>query len=179
MIESGKKFVPDLVEILVENKVIDAHEAQAMVQNFGDQSDASFDEFVLSTGIVSKEDLLIALSQLYQVPAVDVHGYFFDTGLVRSMPKEFLLHYGVSPLEVEENIMTVVAYEPDMPGLDRKLEEFGSYVIEFRVGLLSDILDVIRDYYDEELVTLDGMTGDEAEELIEEDDIDLLPDESI
>ena len=179
MIESGKKFVPDLIAILVENKVIDAHEGQAMVQDFSDQSDAAFDEFVLATGMVAKEDLLMALSQLYQVPAVDVHGYFFDTGLVKSMPKEFLLHYGVIPLEVEENIMTVVAYEPDMPGLDRKLEEYGSYVIEFRVGLLRDILDVIRDYYDEEMVTLDGMTGDEEAELIEEDELDLLPDDSI
>ncbi len=168
-----------MVAILVKNKVIASKEAQAMIHDFGGQSDIAFDEFVLSTGIITKEDLLLALSELYEVPAVDVHGYFFDTGLVKSFPKEFLLQYGVIPLEVEENIMTVVAYEPDMPGLDSKLEEYGAYVIEFRVGLLQDILDVIREYYDEEVVTLDGMTGDEASELIEEDDLDQLPDESI
>jgi len=177
--ESGKRFVPDLVAILVQNQVISAKEGQAMVTNFGNQPDVTFDEFVLSEGLVSKEDLLQALSQLYEVPAVDVQGYFFDIGLVKSFPKEFLLEYGVIPLEVDEDMMTIVAYEPDLPGLDSKLEEYGSYVIEFRVGLLQDILDVIRESYDEEVVTLDGLTGDEAEELIEEDDLDLLPDESI
>ena len=177
--ESGKRFVPDLVAILVENKVIGAKEGQAMVANFGSQLDVTFDEFVLSTGLVSKEDLLLALSQLYEVPAVDVQGYFFDIGLVKSFPKEFLLEYGVIPLEVDEDLMTVVAFEPDLPGLDRKLEEYGAYVIEFRVGLLQDILDAIRDAYDEEIVTLDGFTSKDASELIEEDDLDLLPDESI
>lgn len=177
--EAGKRFVPDLVAILVENKVISDKEGQAMIANFGNQSDVAFDEFVLSEGIITKDDLLVALSRLYEVPAVDVQGYFFDIGLVKSFPKEFLLQYGVIPLEVDEDLMTVVAFEPDMPGLDSKLEEYGSYVIEFRVGLLQDILDVIRDAYDEEVVTLDGLTGDEAEELIEEDELDLLPDESI
>ena len=99
--------------------------------------------------------------------------------MVKSFPKEFLLEHGVIPLEVDDNMMTVVAFEPDMTGLDSKLEEYGSYVIEFRVGLLPDILDAIRDAYDEEIVTLDGLTGEDAQELIEEDDLDLLPDESI
>jgi hypothetical protein len=175
----NKNFVPDLVAILVKNKALSSHEAKAMVDNFANQSDIDFDEFVLSEGLISKEDLLLALSELYEVPAVDVTGYFFDTGLVKSIPKDFLLHYGVIPLEVEENIMTVVAFQPDMPGLDSKLEEFGSYVIEFRVGLLRDILDVVRDYYDEEIVTTDGITGQEAEDLIEEDELGELPDESI
>lgn len=150
-----------------------------MIANFGNQSDVTFDEFVLSEGIISKEDLLLALSELYEVPAIDVQGYFFDIGLVKSFPKEFLLQYGVIPLAVDEDLMTVVAFEPDLPGLDSKLEEYGSYVIEFRVGLLQDILDAIRDSYDEETVNLDGLTGDEAEELIEADELDLLPDESI
>lgn len=177
--ESEKNIIIGIVDHLVENGVVAAKEAQAMIQNFEKQSEVSFDYFVVSEGLVSKEDLLLALSQYYQVPAMDVRGYFFDTGLVRSIPKDFLLHYGVIPLEVEEDIMTVVAYRPDLPDLDSKLAEYGSYVIEFRVGLLRDIIDVVREYYDEEVITTNDMSSDDAIELIEEDDIDQLPDESI
>ena len=175
----GNNFVTGIVAVLVENKVISNKEACALIQNFGNQSDATFDEFILSEGLVSKEDLLNALSEYYQVPAVDVRGYFFDTGLVHSMHKDFLLRYGVLPMEVEQDIMTVVAACPDLPGLASKLEEYGSYVIEFRVGLLRDIMDMIREYYDEPILTVPDMCGEAAEELIEEDELDLLPDESI
>lgn len=174
-----KNFITGIIAILVDRKVISQKEASVMIQNFGNQSDATFDEFVLSEGLVSKEDLLNALSEYYQVPAIDVRGYFFDTGLVHSMHKDFLLRYGVLPMEVEQDIMTVVAACPDIPGLDSKLEEYGSYVIEFRVGLLRDIMDMIREYYDEPILTEPDMCGEAAEELIEEDELDLLPDESI
>lgn len=174
-----KNFVVGIVAVLVDNKVISGKEANALVQNFNHQSEATFDEFILSEGLVSKEDLLNALSEYYQVPAVDVRGYFFDTGLVKSMPKSFLLRYSVLPMEVEQNIMTVVAACPDLPGLDSKLEEYGSYVIEFRVGLQRDIDDLIGEYYEEPILTEQDMCGEAAEELIEEDEIDLISDESI
>jgi len=176
---SETNFVTGLVAVLVENEVITAKEAQALIQDFGNQSSASFDEFVLSEGLISKEDLLLAVSRYYQVPAVDVRGYFFDIGLVKSFPKDFLIRYGIIPMETEQNIMTVIAYCPDLPGLDSKIEEYESYVIEYRVGLWRDIIDVIDECFDEPILTEQDMCGEEAEELIEEDELDQIPDESI
>ncbi len=178
--KSDKEVIVGLIDILIANQVVDSKEGQGFIQNFANQSEeASFEYFLINEGLVSKEDLLKALSEYYQVPAVDVRGYFFDTGLVQSIPKDFLTYYGVIPLEVDGNIMTVVAYRPDLPGLDSKLEEYGSYVIEFRVGLWRDIVDVIAEYYDEPVVTVSDMNEDEAVDLIEEDQAEQLPDESI
>ena len=174
---SDKNFVTSMAAILAEHKIMSAKEAQSLVLNFSNQSDITFDEFVISQGLVSKEDMLNVLSEYYQVPAVDVRGLFFDIGLVKSMPKEFLLHYGILPMEVDQDIMTVVAYRPDIPGLESKLEEYGSYVIEFRVGLWSDIVDVINECYEEPILTEQDMSADDAEELIEAEDIDLISDE--
>jgi hypothetical protein len=173
--ESEKSFVDGLVAVLVADKVVSKEEAQVMVREFGNRSQVSFDYFLISEGLVEKDDLLAALSKYYQVPAVDVRGFFFDAGLVQKFPKDFLLHLGVIPLEVDQNIMTVVTNNPNMPGLESKLEESSSYVIEFRVGLLRDIIDMVREYYNEEIVTTGEKNEDDTEELTEEDDINQIP----
>lgn len=178
--ESEKSFVEGLADILVEDGVVSRAEADDLIKDFGGRSKVSFDYFLLSEGLIQKDDLLVALSKYYQVPAVDVRGYFFDAGLVQNFPEDFLLHYGLIPLEVDQNMMTVVAHKPDMEGLEGKIQEFCDYNIEFRVGLLRDIVDVVREYYGEEVVTT-GNSDDEQEvkEEIEEVDIGQLPDESI
>ena len=178
--ESSKEFIAALTKILIQNKAIPEKDADLVIKEFEGYSKGAFDEFLLREGLVSKEDLLVALGQYYHVPAVDVRGYFFDPGLIRAFPEDLLLHYAVVPLEVDQSIMTVVAAQPNISGLAGKLEGYGTYVIEFRVGLYQYIIDIIREYHEEEIpIDEQHLDEDEARELIEEDDLNQFPDESI
>jgi len=137
---------------MVKRNIISPKEAEALKKDFKARSHISFDNFLLEEGLVEKSDLLIALSDYYQVPAFDVVGYFFDHMLVTQFPKDFLLRNGIIPLDTEGDTMLVmIAATPDDPELPERIGKFASYDVHFMVGIYEDILDAINDYYDESL----------------------------
>jgi type IV pilus assembly protein PilB len=144
-------FAKELTHILLKNRVFSDKEAFSLQKLFKESSKEHFDDFLLEEGFVSKENLLQALSQLYRVPAVDVKGYFFQTFLLHKFPNDVLHRYAFIPMDVDEDIMTVVASEPDDPGLLPLIGDYVSYDIVFRVGLRLDITDAITEYYDNAL----------------------------
>lgn len=141
-------FAKELTHILLKNRVIPDKEAFNLQKLFQESEKEYFDDFLLEEGLVSKEDLLKALSQLYKVPAVDVQGHFFQTFLLHKFPKDVLHRYAFIPMDVDEDIMTIVASEPDDPQLLALIGEYVSYDVVFRVGLRLDISDAITDFYD-------------------------------
>ena len=72
-----------------------------------------FDEFLLEEGVIPEEYILNAMGDYYQVPAVDVSGFFFETFFLRKFPKDVLHRNAFIPMAVDENIMIVVANVPD------------------------------------------------------------------
>lgn len=141
-------FAKDLTQILVKNKIILDQEAHKLQRLFKESSKENFDDFLLEEGLVNKEDLLKALSQLYKVPAVDVEGYFFQTFLLHKFPKDILHRYAFIPMDVDDDIMSIVASEPDDPRLLPLIGGFVSYDPAFRVGIRLDITDAITEFYD-------------------------------
>ncbi len=146
--EKRESFAQAISAILVQHKVISEAEARALQRSFKNSAKENFDDFLLSEGLVDEEDLLKALGEHYQVPAVDVTGYFFDTLLLRNFPKDFLLRNRIIPLEMEDDILVIVASEPDNPDLLPALGAYTSEDIRFNVGLSIDITDAVKEYYD-------------------------------
>ncbi len=141
-------FEAALSRILVKQEAISAEESKAIQKVFYDSKKEQFNEFLLDKGLVEEDDLLEALAIYYEVPAVDVVGLFFDTFLLRKFPKGFLLRNGIIPLEVDENIMVIVASEPNDSELLDKIGKHVSYNIRFYVGFLRDICDTVKEFYD-------------------------------
>ncbi len=146
--EKSETFVEKLSSILVKFKFISQEEAKALQKAFKDSAKEIFDDFLLEEGLIEEADLLKALGDYYKVPAFDVVGYFFETFLLKKFPKGFLLRNAFVPLEVDENIMVVIASEPDTPELLEKIGKHVSYGIRFRVGLRRDICDTVKEFYD-------------------------------
>lgn len=172
-----KEFVEKLVSILIRQESVNQKEAESMKKDFYNRSKEAFDFFLIDGGLVSKENVLKALSEYYEVPAVDVVGIFFDHDLVRNFPKDVLLEYTFIPREIDQDILIVVANDPADPKVLDKVEEFTSYTAEFQVGLKQDITDSIREFYDEppEGYIRDTTDDDEPDEYGEEEvDIDEL-----
>ena len=105
-----------------------------------------------------------ALSHYYAVPAFDVVDSFFDTNLLRKYPEDFLVRNSVIPLQVDENMVNVVAAEPERSGLESAMMQYASYKVNFMVGINQDILDAIEQYYDYALTLDRDETDIDAEE---------------
>lgn len=74
--EKREKFAQELSEILVKHGVVTEAEGRSIQRTFKNADRDNFDEFLLEEGLVEEVPLLTALSDYYQVPAVDVTGYF-------------------------------------------------------------------------------------------------------
>ncbi len=143
------RVVQLLLASLISHKAIDAVQGGTFQELYATNIDALID-LLLSDGIVTRRDVLIALSETYQVPWFDVTGYFFDHQLVHLFPKGFLLRNGVIPLMIDEDELIVVAAQPS----DDLLPMFGDYVswdIQFQVGIRRHIEDAIKDFHDKSI----------------------------
>ena len=90
-------------------------------------------------------------------------------------PKDFLENKAVIPLDIEDDILTVIVSNPED---DETLSIIGNYVpysVEVMVGIRRDILDAIEEYYDEDVATAD-IEDEDSEEVDElaEDESDII-----
>lgn len=143
----AQTFEEKLCAILVANEKITQEAAQSLQYDFKDRSKEAFDNFLLTENLVSKKDLLDALSEYYQVPSFDVIGVFFDHELLMEFPQDVLVRYGLIPLERDGDILVIIASEPDNEELLPELAEYVSDEIQFQVGIRTDIIDAVIDYY--------------------------------
>ncbi len=146
--EKKETFAQGLCQVLLKHQVISEVDSRALMRAFKNSEKETFDDFLLEEGLVDEAVLLRALGDYYQLPPVDVTGYFFDTQLLRNFPKDFLLRNKIIPLEMEDDILTVVASEPDNPDLVAAMGAYTSEDIQFRVGLALDISDAVKEFYD-------------------------------
>jgi len=155
----SETFVQAFLDILVDQKIISPEQITDIRNKFASSSIAQFDEFLVDEGLAEPEQILIALGLYFHVPHFDVVGHFFESFLLHKYPKGFLLRNGVIPLVVEGDILTVVAAEPEYPGLASAMEQYASYDINYLVGIRRDIEDAVKEFYDES-VTQDVVNDD-------------------
>lgn len=148
MAHNSHEFIIKLTEILVRQNVVTSKEGETLRKAFEEAESDNFVEFLIDEGIVDKTRLLTALGAYYQVPAFDVEGYFFKYHELHKFPKDFLLRNGIIPLERDENMLMVVASEPDDERLLPAIGNHVSYDIRFLVGIRSDICDAVKEFYD-------------------------------
>lgn len=163
-------FVSRLAEAFVKLKVMSDVEAESFVKEFEGRAKGRIDEFLLDEGIVDRVTLIKALQNVYGIPAYDVRGHFFNHQLVLLFPKDFLMNNSLIPLDVDDDILTIVVSNPED---DEMLEIVGNYVpysINVIVGVYRDIIDAIEEYYDEDVVTAD--INEQETDIIEDDNED-------
>lgn len=171
-------FEAGFLDVLTELQFITKEDAAKLLVAYQESEVDQFDEFLLSEGIVEHEHLLEALSEYYQVPSFDVVGYFFETHLLRMFPKDMLFRNEIIPLQVDENILIVVAANPNNSELLFEIGEYVSYDIRFYTGIARDICDAVREYYDK-ADTEDPQDEDIRQEHLLDNDFFKLEDEEL
>ncbi|OGB86537.1 hypothetical protein A3J41_01445 [candidate division TM6 bacterium RIFCSPHIGHO2_12_FULL_38_8] len=148
-------FVTRLADALVKLQVFSADEAENLVKEFTGRAKGRIDDFLLDEGLVDRETLLKVLQAVYALPPFDVRGHFFNHQLLLFFPKDFLTNQGFIPLDVDDEIMTIVMSNPEDEETLDTLSRYVSYNVNVFVGIRRDIVDAIEEYYDEDVVTSD------------------------
>lgn len=163
-------FIIRLADALVRIQFFSETEADNLVKEFQDRAKGRIDEFLLDEGVVDREKLLKALQIVYSVAPFDVRGHFFNHQLLMFFPKDFLINKAIIPLDVDDEIMTVVMSNPEDEETLETLGRYASYSVNVFVGVERDIIDAIEEYYDEDVVTAD--VNESEQDLKEEEDLD-------
>lgn len=178
---STNTFVNGFVQTLVRMNIMKKEEGQAADKAFHDSAKENFVDFLLEEGLVERDDILKALGQYYQVPYFDVVGHFFEHNLLHQFPKNVMMRNAFIPLEVDENMLVVVASEPDNADLLAIIGENVSYDVRFNVGIRLDITDAISEYFDHALteVNQDEDLREERRVFMQEGNEELREQESL
>ncbi|MBP6892694.1 hypothetical protein KBB68_03900 [Candidatus Babeliales bacterium] len=148
-------FISKLADAFVKLQIFSADEAEGLVKEFQGRAKGRIDDFLLDEGMIDREKLLKALQVVYGVAPFDVRGHFFNHQLLLFFPKDFLLNQGFIPLDVDDEIMTIVMSNPEDEETLDTLSRYVSYNVNVFVGIRRDISDAIEEYYDEDVVTSD------------------------
>lgn len=171
-------FASALIKNLVNQGTLTEKQGKDVLTAFEQRvSKESFEYFLFSEGFVPKEDLLQALASYYKVPAFDAQGTFFEHKYVQMFPKDTMLRNNFIPLDVEDEIMTIVASDPSNSELPEIINSFVSYSLVFLVGFEDDIDDAVKEYYDDALtvdpeIINDAESEDEEAEHMALDDVE-------
>ena len=157
-------FEEKLCHILIKNRALASDEAETLLQEFKKQPKETFDAFLLSEEMVEKSDLLKALSEYYEVPSFDVTGHMFDHELLQDFPQDILVRYGIIPLERDGDIFIMIASNPNNEDSVTELSEYVTNDIQFYVGIRSDIIEAIVEYYQDSPFTTRNEDGDYEDE---------------
>ncbi len=176
IVKKEMTFVQRLTTSLLANQAITQKEADSLVAMFHDRAKGRVDNFLLDEGMVEREDLLKALSGVYQVPFFDVNGYFFEHELLHTFPKDILIAKGIIPLQVDEDVLIVIASNPEDPELLDVIGHSVSYDIQFNVGIHRDIIDSIEEYYDQSIILDDEEDYEDDESFEDDEDDDMAED---
>jgi len=177
MTHTPETAVKNFIASLIKHSALSAQQGSQFAQNYPISLDPLI-ELLMTDGIVTRRDVLVALSDTYQVPWFDVTGYFFDHQLVHLFPKGFLLRHGAVPLMIDEDELIVVVADPAEQDL---LPAFGAYVsydIQFQVGIRRHIEDAVKEFYDESVVyDIPADEDSEAERRLAREETELEEDE--
>ncbi|MBA3954330.1 hypothetical protein H0X48_03380 [Candidatus Dependentiae bacterium] len=149
--KNSNKAIEGISLILARHKLVPMDELQALMHTYKSSDDIAFEDFLIEEDLVTKDDLLQAMSEYYSVPALDVVGEFFDHYLLSLFPKNILLRFAFIPYTRQADILTIVAAEPDYPELARIISQFITHDLAFMVGLNNDIIESVNEFYDESI----------------------------
>lgn len=148
-------FVTHLADALVKLKVMSSVEAESLVKEFQGRTKGRIDDFLLDEGIIDRETLLKALQSIYSIPACDVRGNFFNHQILLLFPRDFLINKAVIPLDIEDDVMTLVVSNPQDEETISIVGNYVPYSVTLTIGIRRDIIDAIEEYYDEDVATSD------------------------
>jgi type IV pilus assembly protein PilB len=104
----------DLLTLLQQRSAIDAATAAAVSRDAGGASakPAAIENALVKHGI-TQEDVLKAKSDYYQMPARLIGNLRPAYDILKYIPEESAKHYGLVPLEVEDNTLSIGILDPD------------------------------------------------------------------
>ena len=133
-------------------------------------SEESLTQVVVDQGYADEEKFLNALGEAMNLPCVTLDEDI-ESSVLEELPTKAVFQYGIVPLQVENGVLRVVTDDPFKPGMMEALRMASGKRVRFALCRAKDLEKAVTKFY--------GVGGETIERMIEEDRIDLEPEEDL
>lgn len=101
-----------LGDVLVESAYVTQAEIELALAEQKRRPGKRLGEVLVEVGILSEIDLARALSTKFQIPLVDLDLVELNAAARKAVPREIMSKYGVLPVDIDTNVLTVAISDP-------------------------------------------------------------------
>ena len=101
-----------LGDVLIESAYVTQAEIELALAEQKRRPGKRLGEVLVEVGILSELDLARALSTKFQIPLVDLDSVELNAAARKAVPREIMSKYGVLPVDIDANILTVAISDP-------------------------------------------------------------------
>ncbi|MBI5143789.1 MAG: Flp pilus assembly complex ATPase component TadA, partial [Candidatus Omnitrophica bacterium] len=141
-----------LTKILIDKKLIKESDLDKAV-SLQKEKGGSLSDILVNLGLISKNDLLVALSQELGIPPINLSRYRIDPTVIKLIPKKTAKHYKILPISKVKDSLTVAMADPlNIFAID-DIKALTGFKINPVITTDKDMNDAIAQYYEESAYT--------------------------
>ncbi|MBU0676502.1 MAG: Flp pilus assembly complex ATPase component TadA [Verrucomicrobia bacterium] len=156
LLEKAGLFTAEQIEsILVQNR----------------QTDNSISDIVVALGYARENVFLKALAEAMRIPYVQISDMEIPQDVLQKLPTKAVFQYNVIPISTENGSLRVATHDPFSPGLVDALRLASGMRIRLALSPSADLDKAAKTFY--------GVGADTLEKMIQDDRIEVTPDEDL
>lgn len=159
-----------LTKILIDKKLVKAENLAKAVETQKEKG-GSLSEVLIELGYISRNDLMIALSQELGIPPINLARYKINPLVIKLIPKKIAKMYKILPVSKMGDTLTIAISDPLNVFAIDDIKALTGFKINTIITTEKDITDALGQYYDESAYTAIEKI---VEGMAEEDEIRLL-----
>ncbi|MDD5496442.1 MAG: ATPase, T2SS/T4P/T4SS family [Candidatus Omnitrophica bacterium] len=141
-----------ILKIFVENNLIKEGDLQKAV-SIQRQKGGSLSDILVEMGLISKKDLMVALSSELGIPPINLSRYKIDTNVIKLISKKVAKRYQIMPVSKMGNTLVVAMVDPlNIFAID-DVKVITGFNISPIITTDKDIKEAISQYYEESAYT--------------------------
>ena len=167
-----------LTDILIKSSILKKKDLDKALE-IQKKSGGSLGKILIDQGFISQKNLVIAMSNQFDIPPIDLSKYKIDKELIKLIPERVARQYMLLPISKIGDVLTVVMVDPLNVFAIDDLKLLTHFKIDITITSENEIKDAINSYYgvsgqtQEISKILEEMTPDDDVEIIEEERVDV------
>ena len=141
-----------LTKILLDRKIVDQESLQKAIA-VQKEKNKPLSDILVEMGLVTKNDLMVILSQELGIPPMNLSRYKIDPEVLRLIPKKTAKHYKILPVSKMGTMLTLAMADPlNIFAID-DIKSLTGFKISPVITTDKDIQDAVSKYYEEDATT--------------------------
>ncbi len=152
-----------LTKILIDKHIIKESDLQKAL-SVQKEKGGSLSDILVELALVSKDELMVALSQGFDIPPINLSRYKIDPAVIKLIPKRIARHYRILPISKMAGTLMVAMADPLNVFAIDDIKALTGFKINPVITNDKDITEAIGQYYEESAYTAIEKIVDDMQE---------------